>query len=68
MAIGYSAIFATAFAFSAWQADISRIVATRVFVYQYLVTVTGVATGIVFGEVLGTEKILGGGSSSWACT
>ena len=40
---------------------ISRIGANRVLIYQYLVTVTGVASGIVFfGEALGPEKILGG--------
>ncbi|HSK84432.1 MAG TPA: DMT family transporter [Rubrobacter sp.] len=60
-AIGYSAIFATTFAFSAWQRGISRIGANKVLVYQYLVTVTGVVSGIVFfGEVLGPEKIIGG--------
>jgi drug/metabolite transporter (DMT)-like permease len=60
-AIGYSALFATTYAFSAWQTGISRIGANRVLVFQYLVTVTGVASGIVFfGEVLGIEKIVGG--------
>src|SRR5215211_5175373 len=44
-AVGFSAIFATAFAFSAWQTGISRIGANRVLVYQYLITVTGVASG-----------------------
>ena len=59
--VGYSAIFATAFAFAAWQRGISRIGANRVLVYQYLITLTGVASGIVFfGESLGPEKILGG--------
>jgi drug/metabolite transporter (DMT)-like permease len=59
--IGYSALFATAFAFSAWQTGISRIGANKVLVYQYLVTITGVTSGIVFfGEVLGIEKIVGG--------
>ena len=30
-------------------------------VYQYLISITGVASGIVFfGEVLGLEKLLGG--------
>jgi drug/metabolite transporter (DMT)-like permease len=30
-------------------------------VYQYVITVTGVASGIVyFGESLGVEKIIGG--------
>jgi drug/metabolite transporter (DMT)-like permease len=60
-AVGYSAVFATAFAFVGWQTGISRIGANRVLVYQYLITVTGVASGIVFfGEVLGIEKIVGG--------
>lgn len=60
-AVAFSAVFATAFAFSAWQRGISRIGANRVLVYQYLITVTGVASGIVFfGEVLGVEKLVGG--------
>ena len=53
--------FATAFAFSAWQTGISRIGANRVPVYKYLITVTEVASGIVFfSEVLGIEKLIGG--------
>jgi drug/metabolite transporter (DMT)-like permease len=60
-ATAYSAVFATAFAFAAWQRGISRIGANRVLVYQYLITLTGVASGIVFfGEVLGPDKLLGG--------
>ncbi len=60
-AVAFSAVLATAFAFSAWQRGISRIGANRVLVYQYLITLTGVASGIVFfGEVLGTEKGIGG--------
>ncbi len=60
-AVAFSAVFAAAFAYSAWQRGISRIGANRVLVYQYLVTVTGIASGIVFfGERLGIEKILGG--------
>ncbi len=60
-AVAFSAVFATAFAFSAWQTGISRIGANRVLVYQYLITITGVASGIVFfAEVLGFEKVLGG--------
>jgi drug/metabolite transporter (DMT)-like permease len=60
-AVAFSAVLATAFSFSAWQTGVSRIGANRVLVYQYLITVTGVASGIVFfGEVLGTEKIIGG--------
>ena len=59
--MGYSAVFATAFAFAAWQRGISRIGANRVLVYQYLITLTGVTSGIVFfGEDLSVEKIVGG--------
>lgn len=57
----YSAALATAFAFAAWQRGISRLGANRVLVYQYLITLTGVASGVVFfGEFLGLEKLLGG--------
>jgi drug/metabolite transporter (DMT)-like permease len=60
-AVAYSAVFATAFAFAAWQRGISRIGANRVLVYQYLITITGVASGLIFfGEVLSIEKIVGG--------
>jgi drug/metabolite transporter (DMT)-like permease len=60
-AVAFSAVFAAAFAFSAWQTGVSRIGANRVLIYQYLVTVTGIASGIVFfGEALGANKIVGG--------
>jgi drug/metabolite transporter (DMT)-like permease len=60
-AVAFSAVFATAFAFAAWQSGVSRIGANRVLVYQYLITFTGVASGIVFfGETLGLEKVVGG--------
>jgi drug/metabolite transporter (DMT)-like permease len=60
-AVGFSAVFATAFAFAAWQRGISRIGANRVLVYQYLITLTAVVSGVVFfGERLGADKILGG--------
>ena len=60
-AVGFSAVFATAFAFAAWQRGISRIGANRVLVYQYLITLTAVLSGVVFfGERLGAGKILGG--------
>jgi drug/metabolite transporter (DMT)-like permease len=60
-ALVYSAVLATAFAFAAWQRGISRIGANRVLVYQYLITLTGVTSGIIFfGENLGAEKIVGG--------
>ncbi len=61
LAILYAAVFATAFAFTAWQRGISRIGANRVLVYQYLITIVGVASGIIFfGETLGWAKIVGG--------
>ena len=61
VAVAYSAVFATAFAFAAWQRGISRIGANRVLVYQYLITVVGVTSGIVFfGETLTASKIAGG--------
>jgi len=60
-AVGFSAVFATAFAFAAWQGGISRIGANRVLVYQYLITLTGVASGIAFfHENLGTSQLVGG--------
>jgi drug/metabolite transporter (DMT)-like permease len=60
-ALAYSAVFATAYTFSAWQRGISRIGANRVLVYQYLITIVGVTSGIVFfGETLGINKIVGG--------
>ena len=60
-ALVYSAILATAFAFAAWQRGISRIGANRVLVYQYLITLTGVTSGVIFfGEDLTIDKVLGG--------
>ena len=60
-AVIFSGVFATAFAFSAWQIGIGRIGANRILVYQYLITLTGVASGMVFfGESLGIEKLVGG--------
>ena len=59
--LGFSAVFATAFAFAAWQGGISRIGTNRVLVYQYLITLTGVASGVVFfDESLTINKLLGG--------
>ena len=60
-AVAFSAVFATAFAFSAWQMGVSRIGANRVLVYQYLITLTGIVSGIAFfGEALGVNKLVGG--------
>ena len=61
LAAAYSTIFATAVAFAAWQRGVSRIGANRVLVYQYLVTLTGVLSGILlFGEDFGVNKLVGG--------
>ena len=60
-ALAYSTLFVAAFGFAAWQGGISRIGANRVLVYQYLIVLTGVASGVVFfGENLGANKLLGG--------
>jgi drug/metabolite transporter (DMT)-like permease len=60
-AVAYAVVFATAFAFAGWQRGLSRIGANRALIYQYLITATGVTSGIVFfGETLGINKIVGG--------
>jgi drug/metabolite transporter (DMT)-like permease len=60
-AVAFSAVFAAAFTFSAWQKGIVRIGANRVLVYQYLITLVGITSGIIFfGETLGINKIVGG--------
>ena len=60
-AFAYSELVVAAFGFTFWQRGISRIGANRVLVYQYLITLTGVLSGIVFfGEKLGVDKIAGG--------
>ncbi len=60
-AAAYSSLLSSAFGFAAWGWGVSYVGANRVLVYQYLITLTGVASGIVFfGEDLGIDKILGG--------
>src|SRR5215216_1943713 len=59
-AVGFSAVFATAFSFSAWQTGVSRIGANRVLVYQYLITITGVASGTTLSDSLQNRKNLTG--------
>jgi drug/metabolite transporter (DMT)-like permease len=60
-AVAYSTLLVAAFGFAAWQGGISRIGANRVLVYQYLITLVGVASGVVLlGERLTIDKILGG--------
>ncbi len=59
-AAAYSALAVAAFGFSAWQWGISRIGANRVLVYQYLITLTGVISGVLLlGESLGKEQLIG---------
>jgi drug/metabolite transporter (DMT)-like permease len=60
-AFAYSTLLVAAFGFFAWQRGVSRIGANRVLVYQYLVVLTGVVSGVaLLGESLGLSKLLGG--------
>jgi drug/metabolite transporter (DMT)-like permease len=60
-AVAYSTLLVAAFGFYAWQRGVSRVGANRVLVYQYLITLVGVASGVVLlGEGLPANKILGG--------
>jgi drug/metabolite transporter (DMT)-like permease len=60
-AVAYSTLLVAAFGFAAWQAGISRTGANRVLVYQYLITLVGVASGVaLLGESLTPNKLLGG--------
>jgi drug/metabolite transporter (DMT)-like permease len=60
-AVAYSTLFVAAFGFAAWQAGISRTGANRVLVYQYLITLVGVASGVaLLGESLTPNKLVGG--------
>jgi drug/metabolite transporter (DMT)-like permease len=60
-AVAYSTLLVAAFGFYAWQRGVSRVGANRVLVYQYLITLVGVASGVVLlGEGLTANKILGG--------
>jgi drug/metabolite transporter (DMT)-like permease len=63
----YSALCSSAFGFAAWGWGVSHVGANRVLVYQYLVTLTGVSTGILLlgegfgvGQLIGTVVILAG--------
>jgi drug/metabolite transporter (DMT)-like permease len=59
-AAAYSALCSSAFGFAAWSWGVSRVGANRVLVYQYLVTLTGVSTGIlVLGEDFGIGQLVG---------
>jgi len=59
-AAAYSALCSSAFGFAAWSWGVSRVGANRVLVYQYLVTLTGVSTGILLlGEDFGIGQLVG---------
>jgi drug/metabolite transporter (DMT)-like permease len=60
-AVAYSSLLVAAFGFFAWQRGVSRIGANKMLVYQYLITLVGVVSGIVlFSEGFGIDKALGG--------
>jgi drug/metabolite transporter (DMT)-like permease len=60
-AVAYSALLVAAFGFTSWQRGISRIGANRMLVYQYLVTLVGVISGVVlFRDGFGIDKAIGG--------
>jgi drug/metabolite transporter (DMT)-like permease len=60
-AVAYSTLLVAAFGFYAWQRGVSRVGANRVLVYQYLITLVGVAAGVVLlGEGLTANKVIGG--------
>jgi drug/metabolite transporter (DMT)-like permease len=60
-ALAYSTLLVAAFGFWAWQKGVSQVGANRVLIYQYLITLVGVAAGVlVLGESLTANKVLGG--------
>jgi drug/metabolite transporter (DMT)-like permease len=66
-AAAYSALCSSTFGFAAWGWGVSHVGANRVLIYQYLVTLTGVSTGILLlgesfgaGQLIGAAVILGG--------
>jgi drug/metabolite transporter (DMT)-like permease len=59
-AAAYSALCSSAFGFAAWGWGVSHVGANRVLVYQYLVTLTGVSTGVLLlGEDFGAGQLIG---------
>jgi drug/metabolite transporter (DMT)-like permease len=59
-AAAYSALCSSAFGFAAWGWGVSHVGANRVLVYQYLVTLTGVSTGVLLlGESFGAGQLIG---------
>jgi drug/metabolite transporter (DMT)-like permease len=60
-ALAYSTLFVAAVGFYAWKRGVSEVGANRVLVYQYLVTLVGVASGVMLlGEDLTPNKLGGG--------
>ncbi|HKH36502.1 MAG TPA: DMT family transporter [Rubrobacter sp.] len=60
-ALAYSTLLVAAFGFWAWQSGVSQVGANRVLIYQYLITLVGVAAGVLLlGESLTANKVLGG--------
>jgi drug/metabolite transporter (DMT)-like permease len=60
-ALTYSTLLVAAFGFWAWQRGVSQVGANRVLIYQYLITLVGVAAGVLLlGESLTANKVLGG--------
>lgn len=60
-AVAYSTFLVAAFGFFVWQRGVSRIGANRVLVYQYLIVLIGVISGILMlGESLTMGKVAGG--------
>jgi drug/metabolite transporter (DMT)-like permease len=59
-AAAYSVLCSSAFGFAAWSWGVSHVGANRVLVYQYLVTLTGVSTGVLLlGEDFGAGQLIG---------
>lgn len=53
-------MFSTAVAYWIWQRGIARIGADRVLVYQYLITLVGVVSSVIFlGESFGFLRVVG---------
>jgi drug/metabolite transporter (DMT)-like permease len=56
----YSTVLASGFAIAAWQTNVRRLGANRVLVYMYLMTLFGLAFGILLlGEDLDAAKVAG---------
>lgn len=59
-AVAYSTVCVSGYGFAAWQGGVSRLGANRVLVYQYLMTLVGVTSGVLLlGEGLGLSVLVG---------